>query len=159
MRFFFALTFLCFSSLVHAQINPDFLITKNAGVIYVGRGEAYDWNGWTSECDLRVQWEETANFLIFHHLQMDCGSISKKSRSLRLQKIGNTLINEQGADVGTWGETWAQFQIQSSYQVTEQIKIQKRFGYAEYREDWVSETDGEWYFTLTGEMSPLLSDK
>lgn len=141
----------------NSQVKSNVLNQQqDSTVIYLGRGEAYDWNGWENKCTIRVELEETTTHLNFRQLAIDCGALTKTGRSIRLKKVDANLVSEDGEMVGTWGASWAKFDLSSvSTKITERIQIQKRFGYVEYREDWFSEAEGEWYFTLSGEMSPL----
>ncbi len=130
-------------------------LSVRENLIYVGRGEAFDWNGWTSDCRLSLRFDETNTHVNIESLDFQCGALSKQGRAARLNKVGNTLVNDQGIAVGTWGDSWMMFDLATpSLKLKERIKIQRHIGYIEYHEDWLSEAGDEWYLTLKGEMSP-----
>jgi hypothetical protein len=126
----------------------------STSTIYVGRGEAYDWNGWDNDCKIVVEVTSTYYELIYHRLNIFCGAISKSHRSMSMKKIGNTLVDQNSVVVGQWSESRINFQIdEPNYDVREVISMSYKIGYIDYQEQWTNVSGTEWYLTLNGQMS------
>lgn len=122
--------------------------------LYVGRGKAFDWNGWDSDCKLVVEIESTYYDLIYHRLDIYCGALSKTNRSVKMKKVGNTLVDQNSVVVGQWSDVRVDFYVdQKSYDVREMISMIQRIGHIDYQEDWMNQSGSEWYFRMNGQMS------